>query len=833
MRSYRSLALKELWAQKITSLLILIAVILSTTMTTVVGRSVGILAAMREKQAIALGGDRYVTFVQMDAQQIEALRQDGRLSYTGVTVAVGTLKLNSVLSLGLTEYRDGSLDAFPTLTRLREGRLPSGAMEIALPEDVLQFLGFTGGVGDPITLCASKALRHGVSIESFEFTAEFTLTGILESNYLGYSSGAVQGIVGEGTAAALLPSPYRDYANVNIRTARKAGFQEVVDDLVQTLGIHELDIMYNTPYLNALGIDCDAGGAKDALSDEGFPLMTAAGVMVDGLVLLAAGLVIFNILKIAVSRRARQYGTLRAIGAEKAQLYAVVVTELLLLCGAGIPLGLLAGYWSAAGILQAATGLLSPEIFLVQDSAELERLIAANSTGKGLYLLLSAAVTLAFAFLAALPAARAAARVSPVAAMSGSSVKIKRRNRRSRRIRSFEAYYARLNLRRSPGRTAITVLSLAMSIAVFIALQGFVGLLNTASAESQHLGDYSLVNEAGGFPPEELAALEADENVEAVAALQFSLYFLDGQSQPDGILFDRAMQPGETLQIVGLNRTYWQSRFGGSLSPEQMRQLLDGEGCVVRNPVPLTIEGNEVARTEIPQGSEISVAGRKLKVLETLDGYEGYFSVGNSGFVNGVQIIVNEDLYREFTGQSCYAELLPLLRQGADRETFDLALERLCQRVPGTVCLSYEEADRQLAESFAQINLLAWGLILFVGLIGVLNIINTVYTNIHTRLAEIGIQRAVGMSIAGLYRTFLWEGVYHALLAALFGWAAGYLCTVLVESAQTGSLHPAAPPLLPMAEAAGLALAACLAATCLPLRKISRMDIVTSIEAVE
>ncbi len=69
---------------------------------------------------------------------------------------------------------------------------------------------------------------------------------------------------------------------MNIRTARKAGFQEVVDDLVLTLGIHELDIMYNMPYLNALGIDCDAGEAEDALSDEGFPLM-AAGVMVGGL----------------------------------------------------------------------------------------------------------------------------------------------------------------------------------------------------------------------------------------------------------------------------------------------------------------------------------------------------------------------------------------------------------------------------------------------------------------------------------------------------------------------------------------------------------------------
>ena len=53
MKSYRTLALKELLSQKVTSILILIAVVLSTMMTTIVGQSIGVLSAMREQQAIA------------------------------------------------------------------------------------------------------------------------------------------------------------------------------------------------------------------------------------------------------------------------------------------------------------------------------------------------------------------------------------------------------------------------------------------------------------------------------------------------------------------------------------------------------------------------------------------------------------------------------------------------------------------------------------------------------------------------------------------------------------------------------------------------------------
>ena len=60
MKSYRTLALKELLSQKVTSILILIAVVLSTMMTTIVGQSIGVLSAMREQQAIAIGGNPIV-----------------------------------------------------------------------------------------------------------------------------------------------------------------------------------------------------------------------------------------------------------------------------------------------------------------------------------------------------------------------------------------------------------------------------------------------------------------------------------------------------------------------------------------------------------------------------------------------------------------------------------------------------------------------------------------------------------------------------------------------------------------------------------------------------
>lgn len=833
MKRYSALAWRELLAQRVTSVLILLAIVLSTMMTAAIGQSAGVLSAMRQQQAIAIGGDRHAGLVQMDREQLAALQSDPRLSFVGSFVVLGNAKLDNTLSLGLSEFQEDVKAVYPSISAIKEGRLPQAPMEIALPEDVLEYLGFSGRLGETLSLPLSKALRHGVMTQSHDFTTDLTLVGITRSNYMSYAAGVVNGIVGPGTAEALLPEEYF-YYNVDIKVADKGAFQSTMDSLVSALNIPQLDTTYNIPYLDALGIryDSKAADVMDA-SDEGFSYLLAAGILVGVLLLLAAGLVIYNILKIAVSRQMTQYGILRAMGAEKGQLYFLVIAQILSLCALGIPLGLLLGSLSAKGILTAATGLLSPEIFLARDAGELDRLIAENSGGKGLFLLASAAITLLFALAAALPAARYAARVAPTVAISGTQVKIRRRNRKEKRIRNFEAFYARLNLRRSRGRTAITVLSLVMSVTVFIALQSAVGLLDASGGGvAEHYGDYSITNEAVGFSPQEYQALESDPQVAELTAMQFSLYEQGADGCLDGINFGLSLQPAETFQVVGLNDSYWDKVFS-RLPLELLEKLKAGEGCMVRNPIPLNFQGQDIPRTNIPVGETITVADRKLEVLYTLDGYDGYLSVGNNGFVNGVQVIVNEELYTALTGKSTYHELLPALVEGVDREDFDAVVEALARRTPGTLWLSYEDTDRQLAESFAQIRLLAWGLILFVALIGLLNIINTVYTSIHTRVAEIGMQRAIGMSAGSLYRVFLWEGAYYGMIASVIGGIAGYLCTISVEAATTDTLRLVAVPVVPTLEASGLAIAACLLATCVPLRKIRRMSIVGAIGAVE
>lgn len=826
MKSYLSLAFKELKAQKVTSALILAAVILSCIMTTAVGGSLGTLQAMRIEQAAALNGDRYATFHQLTHEQMLQLLDDSHLYDVGSYITVGNTKLgNSGLNLFTREFIGDALKAYPSIGSLKEGRLPAAPLEIALPENALQYFDSKIHVGDKITLPAEISLMSG-ALPAYGYSAGYTVCGILEGNYIGYSSGMLDAVAGEGTAAALLPRDFLLYS-VDFKTKDTAQFQSVINGLADAIDVDKSNIQYNWILLDALGISYDEAGASK--TDRGFSFMAIACVMVGALVLVAAGLVIYNILKIAVTKRIREYGTLRAIGSERGQLYRLVSLELLILCGIGIPIGMLAGALSAKGILSAAIGMLNPALFMADNTTELNEAIrAAGSNGVFPYFV-SVAITLSFAMLAAFPAARYASHVSPTVAMSGQGIKIKRSIRKIKPIRNFEAYYAMLNLRRGRGRTAITILSLVMSITVFVALRSFTAILDTSRAvKDMHLGDYSVANESIGIEPRNVDEIRENVQVEFLSTTKLSVYTQNENGElPLELSF--SLQPWEAFNIAGIDAPRLVSCADG-LSEQDMDDLLSGSACIVKNPTPFSYEGQTVDTTNLKYNDVISVNGHALCVAGIAD---GAVTINNEGYMNGVQIIINDDLYNSITGINRYSEVYPTLYQNSDKEQFEEWLDGWCSDNPGSHWLSYKQTDAQLAESFGQIKMLCLGLIIFIGLIGILNIINTVYSNIHTRISEIGMQRAIGMSTGSLYKTFLWEGAYYGIIASFIGGILGYICTVFVNAAMADTLQLVAVPYISLFEAAVISVAACLLATAVPLRTIAGMNIVESIEAVE
>ncbi|AVD36209.1 ABC transporter permease [Clostridioides difficile] len=819
MKNYLSLSIKELKSQKLMTTFIIIAIVLSTIMTTVVGQSIGILQNLRIEQARSFNGDRHVSFHQLTKNQVDDIKKDDRVYQAGTSITLGSSKIkDSGISVLVKEYDKTGLSNYPKLMKLKSGHLPKDKNEIALDENTLKLIGIKPRLGVTIPMNLDISLLND-TIPPYNYTANFKLSGILEDDYTGYVSGIVNGIVGKGASENLLPKRYI-LSSLDFKIKQQEKFQEIVNQLAKKINLSHNSIQYNWIYLNALKIQFEKD--ENSSNSDGISMIILVSLFVALLVLLASGLVIYNILKISVTKKIKEYGCLRGIGAEPNQIYKIVILQILILCTIAIPIGAVIGIISSKGITGMVTNILNPDILLANDNKEITELIHKNTTAYMFPLVLSTSISLIFSFISALPSAIYASHVSPKIAMAGSTTKIKRKIKREKTIKNFERHLAWLNLKRNKGRTIITILSLFMSITVFVALSEFSNVLDVSrSVSNLKEGDFSLTNEISGFDKSILDKIDNMKNVNRTSFIKYSEY-KQGEIDTD-INFENS---GEMLKIIGIDEQTLKDLMP-SITDSTLEDFKNGSICFIKNPLAISTPGVKTKYTNLKPKDNITINKKQLDIYSTVD--KMFFLQGN-GWVNGVDIIVYDSVYNTLTNKNKFNQINIYAKDKSDLEQIRLSIEQICENNPGSHWISYIESDKQLKESFKQIELLAWAVILFVGLIGTLNIINTTHTNINTRTNEIGVKRAIGMSNSSLYKMFLWEGVYYGIFAAILGSIAGYASAIIINMATIEKLDFTNIPITSILQATIISILACIIATLIPLRKVKKMNIIDCID---
>ncbi|WP_332869907.1 ABC transporter permease [Clostridioides difficile] len=819
MKNYLSLSIKELKSQKLMTTFIIIAIVLSTIMTTVVGQSIGILQNLRIEQARSFNGDRHVSFHQLTKNQVDDIKKDDRVYQAGTSITIGSSKIkDSGISVLVKEYDKTGLSNYPKLMKLKSGHLPKDKNEIALDENTLKLMGIKPRLGVTIPMNLDISLLND-TIPPYNYTANFKLSGILEDDYTGYVSGIVNGIVGKGTSENLLPKRYI-LSSLDFKIKQQEKFQEIVNQLAKKINLSHNSIQYNWIYLNALKIQFEKD--ENSSNSDGISMIILVSLFVALLVLLASGLVIYNILKISVTKKIKEYGCLRAIGAEPNQIYKIVILQILILCTVAIPIGAVIGIISSKGITGMVTNILNPDILLANDNKEITELIHKNTTAYMFPLVLSTNVSLTFSFISALPSAIYASHVSPKIAMAGSTTKIKRKIKREKAIKNFERHLAWLNLKRNKGRTIITILSLFMSITVFVALSEFSNVLDVSrSVSNLKEGDFSLTNEISGFDKSTLDKIDKMKNVNRTSFIKYSEY-KQGEIDTD-INFENS---GEMLKIIGIDEQTLKDLMP-SITDSILEDFKNGSICFIKNPIAISTPGVKTRHTNLKPKDSITINKKQLDIYSTVD--KMFFLQGN-GWINGVDVIVYDSVYNTLTNKNKFNQINIYAKDKSKLEQIRLSIEQICENNPGSHWISYIESDKQLKESFKQIEFLAWAVILFVGLIGTLNIINTTHTNINTRTNEIGVKRAIGMSNSSLYKMFLWEGVYYGIFATIFGSIAGYVSAIIINMATIEKLDFTNIPITSILQATIISILACIIATLIPLRKVKKMNIIDCID---
>ena len=138
---------------------------------------------------------------------------------------------------------------------------------------------------------------------------------------------------------------------------------------------------------------------------------------------------------------------------------------------------------------------------------------------------------------------------------------------------------------------------------------------------------------------------------------------------------DLSVQSYETFQLANIDDGLLEI-YAPNLSDQDKQALNDGTGCLVKNPIPFSYGDTPMEYTELAVGDTIQLGGRTLRVIALID---NPISINNEGFANGVQIIVNEEIYCSLLENDSYSEIYPTLQDSADADSFENWLDNWCR----------------------------------------------------------------------------------------------------------------------------------------------------------
>ncbi len=483
--------------------------------------------------------------------------------------------------------------------------------------------------------------------------------------------------------------------------------------------------------------------------------------LLSAVIALICAVVIYNIFYISVMGKMREYGRLKVLGATPAQLRSVVKREQRLLTAVSIPPGLI-----AAAVI---TLILMPGYWAWADNLRFAAVISV--------------LTYAMVLVAARKPLQLAGRVSAIEAIRTTvysqqqECRIPRHNPRPLTLPRL----ARMNFSRSRKKAFVTSLSLSLTGILLLCVSAYADSIDADDMALSQFGDHSAylldLGPHKDFSGPDVPKLQQENPLGR--ALQEKLSALPGIDYIT--TYDQAcvqipeIWEGEPFHVTGFNEEQMTALFTEDMILDGFvdhRRLLHENGILV-SPGGSTLK--TVYHTEYQPGDTVT--------LESYSGQTKTYTV--QGIVKHPQI-----------GPSCFfilpTEELAVLYPEIDDFTTALNLhtkkdsEQLRQAVFDTVT-SDNITISVLGDRTAEIKVSLqdemrkyYGILIFVFLFSLINLANTLITNLLARQQEFGIFQSVGMSNRQLSAMLSYECLYYVGITLSATLTLGTVCSILI-----------------------------------------------------
>ena len=800
---------KNLKLNKKRTIVTIIGIMLSTALICAVA---GMVSSTQKTLANAMRADHgnyHMRFENVPAEELKFIEENVNVESYFLTKNVGYAKLDGSINSGkpylfLMEFDRNALQN--SSFKIVEGRLPENENEVVISQHIIDNGGVELKVGDTLSLdVGTRRLVDDGSVlsqsnpylgeeESQEENLQeeitdtehktYTIVGIIER-----PSYELEDYQAPGYTIITYSDNINntDVANISVLFNNVGDYEETTEQIVNTVK-EDTGVDIST-VANVNVIRFDGGLSENTMN----VLYGIAGVIIV-IIVVSSVFVIRNSFAISVAEKTKQYGMLASVGATKKQIRKTVLLEGTYIGAIAIPLGILCG-------IVAIVVLLWIVNYLIGDM--MDGVVFIYNVPL-LPILLSIVISAITIYLSCIIPAIRASRISPIEAIRGNEdIKIKAKkiktSKLTKKIFGIGGVIASKNLKRNKKKYRTTVISLVVSIAIFISLSSFldygkraVGLYYTDMKYNVDVynGDIELYNEIAQLNNID----DYSYSFTTSAIIDIEKYGSEYGKEISNINrtyyeeAERETEYQDTIAVIMFSNDYFKKfikELGLNENDYKNIAILEDDEFEYNE------DGTSVLRNyyNIKEGETITInlngEERQVTIAKRSDqrpmGFEGSYATGGWIFVSEDFM---EDKDNEVITTGMYINSSDASQLERDINNI-IADNDSYKNVHITNLAEFADQERRI---LLLVSIFLYGFITVITLIGVTNIFNTITTNMILRSKEFANLKSIGMTTKEFNKMIRLESLLYGLKSLLIGIPIGLLGSFCIYQAFKNSV---------------------------------------------
>ena len=790
---------KNLKLNKKRTIVTIIGIMLSTALICGVAGLVSSFKASLINWIKVQDGNYHVAFHDIPAEKLKYVSENQKVKDYYLVGDVGWANLEDSTNdykpyVHILEYDNKALNNLGV--NLTEGRLPENSNEIVISEHIITNGRVILKVGDEITLDVGKRvssdgeelnennpLLNGNTLIVYDDETDLEekeTEEVEETEHIENTTKKTYKIVGimqrlsredfssPGYIVITHMDKIPEKIDISVLYKNPKEYEEIAKDICKTFGIMSLnEIDINTELLRFEGVMSESMMTV---------LYTIAGVII-AIIVISSVFVIRNSFSISVAEKNRQYGMLASIGATSKQIKRNVIFEGMIIGLIAIPLGIILGIVAIMILLQVVNYLL------VDMLNNLSFIYSINP----LAIVVSIVISLITIYLSCLIPAIRASKISPIESIRGNKdIKTKakklRTSRLTKKIFGIGGVIASKNLKRSKKKYRTTVISLVVSIFIFISLSSILNL--GTKVTGLYYKDFKF-NMYVSYGTEEIyEELVKQDNVDNYAYYYQTSLDFEGMKYASEFGKDQLNAYGDNMiSLVAYNNEYFKNYIKElGLNPEDYKTvaLLQDDEIRYNDDGSKTID--RLYKIKPNDKIEVGRVDKTYNITISKCTADDSKPMGQevTYYHDGV-IIVSEDFVKEVFGEdvenSSYmlSNLLINSKHPQELENTLNDLIKVNTKYTGLEVTNYDTYIDQQRRMVLVVKIFLYGFISVITLIGVTNIFNTITTNMILRSKEFAMLKSIGMSKKEFNKMIRLESIMYGAKSLLIGIPLGIL----------------------------------------------------------